>query len=100
MTSRVLTLIAAAAAFWVLAVVPARYVWGDVAAVHAGVAVLLCLVPAVATMLWIGKTFRTDPQQATLTAMGGSGVRMFVVLIVALLLYMKLPPFQGEEAFL
>lgn len=100
MISRVLSLIAAAAAFWLLAAIPARYVWGDIAAIHGGAAVLLCLVPAVATMLWVGRSFRTDPQQATLAALGGSGVRMFVVLLAALGLYARVPPFQGEEAFL
>ena len=100
MTSRVLLLIAATAAFWLLTALPARYLYGDAEALFAGVAVLLCLVPAVLTLLWAGRSYRDDPQQATLTALGASGVRMFAVLIAAMLLYLKVPPFQGEASFL
>ena len=100
MTSRALLLVAASAAFWLLAALPARHFWGDQSAFFAGVAVLLCLVPAVLTLLWAGRTFRKDPQQATLVALGSTALRMFVVLIVALVLYTQVPPFRGQDAFL
>src|SRR5262249_611035 len=95
-----LTLIAASAAFWLLAALPARYFWNDTAALFAGVALLMCLVPAVLTLLWAGYVSKRDPRQATLTALGSSGVRMFVVPIGALLLYTQVPPFQNDASFL
>jgi hypothetical protein len=98
--ARSLLLIVASAIFWLLTALPARYFAGDWAVVQAGVAVLLCLVPAVATLCWSSWTFRSDPRQAALAALGSSGLRMFVVLLVALLLYTKVPPFQGEDGFL
>lgn len=100
MISRALLLVVASAVFWLLTALPARHLWGDLAAVHAGVAVLLCLVPAVLTLLWAGWASRNDPRQALLTALGASGVRMFVVLVAALLLYTQVPPFRNEPTFL
>jgi hypothetical protein len=97
--ARVLYLIVATAVFWVVTVVPARYLWGDVTAVHAGVAVLLCLIPALLTLVWVGRTLRHDPQQAGLLALGASGVRMFAVLVAAVLLYTQVPLFH-EAGFL
>jgi hypothetical protein len=57
-------------------------------------------VPAVATLLLVGWTARRDPQQMPLTVLGSSGVRMFVVLFAALLLYTQVPWFRGQEGFL
>jgi hypothetical protein len=91
----VLTLAAVAAAFWLLVALPARALGGgDEAAIHAGVAVLMSLIPGVAVILWAGWAFRQDNNQQALAILGASGVRMFVVLGVALILYQGVPFFQ------
>jgi len=98
--SRTSLLIAAGLAFILLAGLPARYLAGDQSMIFCMVATLLCLVPGVLTMLWIGATSRQDPGQASLKLLGASGVRMFGVLCVAVLLYYQAPWFQGEDSFL
>jgi len=99
--ARVIWLIVAGMLFYVLAGVPARYLGGgDVALAHAGTAVLLCLVPGIITLLWAGSTLRRDPQQAPLMVLGASGVRMFGVLLVALVLFMQVPLYRDHAGFL
>ena len=100
MTSRVLTLVVAAAALWALAALPARHFAGDDSAIHGAAAVLLCLVPGVLTLIWAGRVARSDPRQLPLVALGASGVRMFVVAGAACVLYLLVPPFQAEVGFL
>ena len=63
-------------------------------------ATALCLVPGVLTTIWIGLATRDDPHQASLKLLAASGLRMFGVLCVAVLLYFQSPWFQGEDSFL
>ena len=100
MIARISLLIAAGLAFLLLAGLPARFLWGDRAFIACGTAVLLCLLPGVLTMLWIGSTTRHDPHQASLKLLAASGLRMFGVLSVAVLLYFQAPWFQGRDSFL
>ena len=100
MITRISLLIAAGLAFLLLAGLPARFLWGDEAFIACGTAVLLCLLPGVLTMLWIGSTSKQDPHQASLKLLGASGLRMFVVLSIAVLLYFQTPWFQGRDSFL
>jgi hypothetical protein len=99
-TARVLTLVLAAAALWALAAVPVRHFVGDESAVHGAVAVLLCLLPGVLTLVWAGWVAREEPSQLAIVALGASGVRMFLVACVACVLYLWVPPFRGEVGFL
>ena len=100
MIARVMLLIAAGLAFLLLAGLPARFLYGDEALIACGTAVLLCLVPAVLTLFWIGSAVRQDPHQASLKLLAASGLRMFGVLSVAVLLYFQTPWFQGRDSFL
>ena len=100
MIAKASLLIAAGLAFILLAGLPARYLAGDQAMICCLTATLLCLVPGVLTMIWIGATTRQDPQQASLKLLAASGLRMFVVLSVAVLLYFQTPWFQGQDSFL
>src|SRR5262249_57734777 len=74
-------------------------VWGDRGIAYSAVAVVLCVVPAAATLLWAGWVSRHSPEQELLMVLGGTGVRMFVVLGVALALFLFVP-FFGEPSFL
>jgi hypothetical protein len=54
----------------------------------------LCLVPTVLTMLWASWSSGQDPEQQVVAALGGTGVRMFFVLGVGLLLSSSVPYYQ------
>ena len=77
-----------------------RYFLGDSAVIFCATATLLCLVPGVLTLLWARWISRNNPRQLPGVALGASGVRMFVVLACAALLYLQVPPFQGRGEFL
>jgi len=91
-------LLAAPLALWVLLAVPVRHLADDERAwIHSGVAVLLCLVPAALTFVVADRVMRRDPQQGTLILLGATGIRLFGVLTVALVLIFEVPLFaQGR----
>jgi hypothetical protein len=98
---RLLILVVAAAAFWVLTAIPAKHLGGgDLALVYSGVAMLLCLVPGVLTLLWAGYVERSQPEQMLVMALGSTGVRMFGVLLAGFLLFRTVPLFREQEGFL
>jgi hypothetical protein len=98
---RLLTLIVATVAFWVLTAIPVKHLGGgDTALLYSGTALLLCLVPGVLTMLWIGWTTDRDPQQRLLAALGSTGVRLFGVLLAGLLLVRTVPLYREQSGFL
>ena len=86
-------LIGGALAAWLLAAVPARWLGGDEALLHSGVAFLLCLVPTALTLAWCHLALARSPEQQLLAVLGGSGVRMVLVIAAALVL------FHATEAF-
>jgi len=87
--------------FWVLAGLPARHLGGgDLALIHAGTAELLCLAPAVITLVWATRLLARDPQQTPILVLGATGIRLFGVLLAALVLYLRVPPFREQAAFL
>jgi hypothetical protein len=83
---------------WALIAYPARLLWGDDALVYSAVAAALCLVPTALTMLWAGWATRQSPEQQLMMVLGGTGVRMGVVLGVGLMLYSWVPLF-GQQSF-
>jgi hypothetical protein len=95
-TKRVGLLIAATLAVWGVAVYPAWYQWGEPAVVYSSVAAVLCLLPTAATMLWAGWAYRQTPEQQLLMVLGGTGVRMGLVLGAGLILNTFVPYFQQQ----
>lgn len=83
--------------FWVLLAIPARMLWGDQMAVYSGVAMLLCLVPSALTLVLSNATSNVSPEQQLIVVLGGTGLRMFIVLAGAWALYRWVPYF-GEHA--
>jgi hypothetical protein len=68
--------------------------------VCATTALVLCLVPAVATFLWTSWGMKQSPEQQLTAALGGTGVRLFVVLGIGLLLTTTVPYLEQHlEAF-
>jgi hypothetical protein len=98
--SRLAILIGGVVACWLLAAVPARYFGGDWAVAYSATAMLLCLIPAIATLIWGGWALARSPEQQLVMVLGGSGVRMFVALCGALALHRLIPYFQEHEGFL
>lgn len=96
MIARIVLLITASLAFTVLTSVPARHYWGDAAFVHCVTAMAICLVPAVLTLMWAHWALSQDPQQTPVLILGGSGLRMFGVLLIALVLHLNVPLFHDQ----
>lgn len=98
MIKRLVLLMAGSLAFWVLVAIPLRLVRGDQEVVYTAVAVLLCLVPTAATLVWSGWALRGPPERQLLLVLGGSGTRLFFVLLSGLTIYVFVPYFQ-QPAF-
>jgi hypothetical protein len=97
---RLLLLISGSLAFWVLVGIPARLLGGgDDALVYSGTALLLCLVPAAITLAWAGKALQGTIDQQLLLMLGGTGLRMFMVLGTAWVLYAWIPFYRASAGF-
>ncbi len=100
MIRRLLLLVSGSMAFWVLVGVPARLLGGgDDALACSGTALLLCLVPAALTLAWAGKALQGTIDQQLLLLLGGTGLRMFLVLGAAWLLYAWVPFYSAADGF-
>ena len=99
MIKRIVYLVGGSITLWVLLAVPARRFWGDDTAIHGAAALLLCLVPAVLTLIWAGWARERSPDQQMIAMLGGTGVRMFLVLAGALVLTQFIPYFQEQNGF-
>ena len=100
MIRRLLLLIGGALAFWVLTALPAHALGGgSQAVVFSGTAVLLCLAPTAASLVWAELALSKDPQTQLLMVLGGTGLRMFFVLAGGMALYLLVPYFQDGIAF-
>jgi hypothetical protein len=84
---------------WALLALPSRYLWGDAAAVSGGVAAILCLVPTTLTLAWAGWALGRPSDEQLIMVLGGTGVRMFFVLLSALALYSYVPYLQEQRGF-
>jgi hypothetical protein len=97
---RLLLLVAGTAAFWLLVGLPARHLGGgDAALIQLGAGLLLCLVPSVVTLLWAEHVARKDPRQQVLVLLGGSGVRLFGVLLGGVALVNLVEFFRDRPGF-
>lgn len=75
---------------WGLAAVAARIAWGDLAILQSGTAALLCLLPAAVTLVWAHQAGQSV-QARLLTILGGTGIRLAVVLAGGFGLNLLLP---------
>jgi hypothetical protein len=99
MRRRLGLLIAGSLGAWLLLSYPAYRLGGESALLHSSVAVGLCLLPTALTLAWASWAFRQAPEQQMVMLLGGTGVRMAVVLGVGLILYSGVPAFQ-QNGFL
>jgi len=93
-TKRVVILIAGTLLAWGAAAYPARLLGGDAGLLYSAVAAGLCLTPTALTLLWADRASRQSPEQQLTMVLGGTGVRMGIVMGVGLLMYLYLPYFQ------
>jgi hypothetical protein len=99
-SQRLFLLSAGTLLLWVATALPVWLLGGEWALLHAGTAALLCLVPCLLTLVWVERTGQKQPQQMLLAALGATGVRMFGVLGVGIVLVQAVPPFRGQDGFL
>ena len=99
MIKRIVYLVGGSITLWVLLAIPARRLWGDDTAIYAAAAMLLCLAPAVLTLIWAGWARERSADQQMIAMLGGTGVRMFLVLAGALVLTQFVPYFQEQSGF-
>jgi hypothetical protein len=84
---------------WLLLALPAGYLSdSDDPLYHAGTAALLCSATMALALYGSVRLARRDPRTAALVALGASGLRMFVVLALAVVLA-NLVPFFRNRAF-
>ena len=102
---RVLLLLGGGLAFWLVAALPFRFLDNDpargtAAVAYAGTALLLCLVPAALTLWWGGRALSQPADQQLVAVLGGTGVRLFTVVVVGWLLFSWVPYYQTYPGFL
>jgi hypothetical protein len=72
---------------------------GEAVLAYSAVAAGLCLVPTALTLLWSGRALGGPPEQQLVAVLGGTGVRLFAVLLAALALHSWVPYFQEHPGF-
>ncbi len=101
MIRRLLFLVGGSAAFWLLVGLPARHLGGgDAAMVFLGTALLLCLAPAILTLVWGERAFQQSADKQLILVLGGTGVRIIFVLLTGWILYLWAPYYQRQNSFL
>lgn len=79
---------------WVVAVVPGRFALGEEAVHESAAAAGLCLLPAVATLIWAQRA-GTSLEARLLLMVGGTGLRLLFVLAGGFGLTRLLPDWFG-----
>lgn len=87
-------------AVWAGTALPAYALGSQAAPRFAGVAALLCLAPAAATLAWVRWAAAGSPERQLLAVMGGMAVRMAFVFGVGLALYHSVPEFHRVSFWL
>jgi hypothetical protein len=83
-------LIGVPALLWLILLGPAWMLWGAAAFLQSGVALAICLVPAVATLIAIER-FGNSPESRFLVGFGSTGIRMAAVLGIGFLFFRTMP---------
>jgi hypothetical protein len=92
-------LVAGSAFLWLLLALPAWLLAGPSGLVDTTVACCLCLVPMTATLLWCQWAQNGSPEQQLAAVMGGTGVRLLVVILGSVGLFLAVEALQ-RPAFL
>jgi hypothetical protein len=84
---------------WLMVSLPAWFWLGEQGLLETSLALLLCLVPMTATLLWCTWALASSPDNQLVAVMGGSGLRLLVVGAVGVLLHQRMPALQ-QDSFL
>lgn len=88
---RVLLLASGGVGVWLVLLAPVWWWLGENAVLQSSVALAICLIPALATMLWANHVGQHAPDMQLLAALGGSGIRLGATLGVGTILYFQYP---------
>jgi hypothetical protein len=83
-TRQLVPLLLGSLAIWLLLAIPAWLVIGEIALLETAVACGLCLLPMTATLLWCHWSLGGAPEQQLLAVLGGTSVRLVVVIAVGI----------------
>jgi hypothetical protein len=97
MTRSVELFVGGVLAIWLVLLYPAYRLGGEAAILFTTVAFFLCLAPTVLTLLWTRWAAAQSPEQQLVAVLGGTGVRMGLVLTVGLALYRWSPTFSHVQ---
>ena len=100
MSRHLKTFLFGAAAFWAVAAYPALRFGGTPAFVYTLVALGLCAAPTAVVAWWAGRAGDRTAGERLLLMLGGTGLRMGLVLGVGLVLYLTVPYFQQPSFWL
>jgi hypothetical protein len=93
---RLAILLGGTVAVWLLAAYPAYRLGGEFALAISAAAAGLCLVPTLLTLAWANWAEEQTPEQQLLMVLGGTGVRIVVVLGAGLILWNVVPDLRVD----
>jgi hypothetical protein len=94
-TKKILNLVVGTLAFGAIVAFISRLLWPELPVpLFCMVASGLCLIPAVVTLIWANRPSERLPENQLLIVVGGTAVRMMLVLGVGLILYYRIPVFE------
>jgi len=99
---RLLLMIGGGLVCWVLVALPARALLDDAEQARrvitfSGTCLLVCLVPALLTLVWTRHALDQSPDAQLLAVLGGTGIRLSVVLLSGWLLTTYVPIFRDSS---
>lgn len=87
-------------ACWLVLAYPAWRWGGEATLAFSAVAGLLCLVPSSATLVWAWRAQRGVPEEQLIAVLGGTAVRMGVVVAAGMAIYHGFPYFHHQSFWL
>jgi hypothetical protein len=92
-----LALVGGTLAFGVVVAIAARAAWGDTAVIYAATATALCLIPAALTFVGTTLTASQSADKQLIMMMGGTGLRLAVVLAGGFVLVQWVPYYRDDH---
>jgi hypothetical protein len=86
--------------FWLALAILSRTLWGDTSAVYFTVALAICVIPGLLTLTWSLWARGGPPEQQAMAVLGGTGIRLVVISVLALLLYQRVDYFRQQAGFM
>ncbi len=96
MKRRIGVLVSVTAGLWAVLSYPASRIWGSGMFLHSAGAMLLCMLPAVATLILARPEIARSPARQLQLMVGSMAIRMAVVLGGGALLYFAMESFKAD----